>query len=201
MKTIIARNRLIELGNSLAGIVEGNRKLSAPPFKKNNFMGVFKNIAGFTFGRLTAVKRVGQSEDGKAVWLCRCECENETKVRIRNLQNGNTRSCGCLKKEKATTHGLKKHSLWGTWNNMKQRCGNKNNKDFRHYGGRGIAICNEWHNDFKMFYDWAISNGWQKGLTIDRVDNNGNYEPNNCRWVTMKEQNRNQRSRVKKDGL
>lgn len=126
-----------------------------------------------------------------------CDCGTTKTVNLGNLKNGKIKSCGCLKvknnREKLTTHGLTKHSLFGRWKNITQRCNNKNNAAHKSYGGRGIAICDEWKNDFKAFYDWCMANGYEKGLQIDRINNNGNYEPSNCRFVTAKENTRNSR--------
>lgn len=91
-------------------------------------------------------------------------------------------------------HGLRHDPLYGVWANMKNRCYNKNDPHYERWGGRGITVCKEWKNNFKSFYDWAVANGYRKGLTLDRIDNNGNYEPSNCRWSTIKEQNRNKRN-------
>ena len=91
-------------------------------------------------------------------------------------------------------HGLRKHPLYSVWANIKTRCFNRNNSHYERWGGRGITMCNEWKNSFKAFYNWAMSNGYQEGLTIDRIDNDGNYEPSNCRWVTVKIQNSNKRN-------
>lgn len=91
-------------------------------------------------------------------------------------------------------HGLRHDPLYSVWANMKNRCYNKNDPHYERWGGRGITVCKEWRNNFKLFYDWAVANGYRKGLTLDRIDNNGNYEPSNCRWSTIKEQNRNKRN-------
>ena len=128
-------------------------------------------------------------------YLCECECGKKAIIEKNRLKTGRTKSCGCLRKEIISkikgTHHLTKTRIFRIWDCMKTRCLNKNYTYFKHYGGRGITICDEWKNDFKQFYDWAINNGYAENLTIDRIDVNGNYEPSNCRWVTMKQQRRN----------
>lgn len=126
-----------------------------------------------------------------------CHCGNVFETTIRNIKGDHTKSCGCKTKELLSNsnhkHGLRKHPLYGIWCDMKQRCFNKNDIEYINYGGRGITVCDEWKTDFKTFYGWAISNGYKKGLTLDRKDNDGNYEPDNCRWTTKTIQSRNRR--------
>lgn len=153
-------------------------------------MGKIKDLAGQKFGRLTAIEYLGKNK-----WLCKCECGNEVEVRGTFLQNGHTQSCGCYHKEQAraysTKHGMKGTRLYRIWNRMKDRCNNVNNYDYARYGERGIKVCDAWLTDFEAFHDWAMNNGYQDGLTIDRIDVDGNYEPDNCRWATSKQQARN----------
>ena len=126
-------------------------------------------------------------------------CGNEFRTQINNVKNGNTKSCGCYTKRRASethkTHGLWSTKLYRIWASIKDRTLNPKNKHYLDYGGRGITICDDWKNDFKSFYDWAMSNGYEedKGLSIDRIDNDGNYCPENCRWTTQTIQTRNQR--------
>lgn len=161
-------------------------------------MSRVKDLTNQRFGRLTVLEFKGVSKSRSALWLCKCDCGNVKIVRSRDLVREHVKSCGCLKTElpskRFSTHKLSKHRLYKIWDAMKHRCLNPNSSGFYKYGGRGITICDEWKNDFKAFYDWAMNNGYGEGLTIDRIDNNGNYRPNNCRWVDVKIQGRNKRN-------
>ena len=122
-------------------------------------------------------------------------CGNEFKALVQHINSGHSKSCGCYKSESRKTHGLGSTRLYNTWSKLKDRVFNLKSKDYYNYGGRGITICEEWKNDFKSFYDWAMLNGYSDELSIDRIDNDGNYCPENCRWTTRTVQNRNQRKR------
>lgn len=153
------------------------------------------DLTGQKFGRLTVVERaedyVGKSGNRKVRWLCKCECGKEAIIRGCDLKDGHTKSCGCDPKRHNKKHGLGGTRLYSTWNGMKRRCSNPNDKEYKNYGGRGVKVCDEWIDDFTKFYNWAVSHGYDDNLTIDRIDVNGNYEPSNCRWVTMKTQQNN----------
>lgn len=150
-----------------------------------------KNMKGVRFGRLVALEHVGFASNGATLWRCKCDCGNETIVRQCNLNSGKTRSCGCLDidntKEANTTHGKSGTRLYNIWSKIKERCYNSNRPAYKNYGRKGVVMCDEWRNDFQVFYDWAMVNGYQNNLTIDRINSNGNYEPSNCRWLTLSE--------------
>ena len=145
------------------------------------------DLSGQRFNRLTVIKRSEfQSSRIHPEWLCVCDCGNETLVRGHNLRNGNTKSCGCLKDGNARTHDASTTRLAHIWYGIRKRCHNNNAHNYRRYGGRGIELCKEWQN-FESFMDWAFGHGYADDLTIDRIDNDGNYEPSNCHWVTKSE--------------
>ena len=142
-----------------------------------------------------------EKRNGKPYWLCECDCGKEKIICEYNFTSGATQSCGCKKRNQITKmnkgnikHGQRNTRLYKIWCGMKYRCYNPNSDEYGIYGGRGIVICDEWKEDFQSFYNWAISNGYKYDLTIDRIDVNGNYEPSNCRWVTMKTQENNKRN-------
>lgn len=161
-------------------------------------------MIGKRFGRLTVIAEAGRESNGGFSWVCQCDCGQITKpISGGNLRRNIIKSCGCLRREIAVERGsaTRKHGMYNTrihyiWANMKSRCYNPKNSHFDSYGARGITVCEEWLNSFEAFYDWAMSSGYADNLTIDRIDVNGNYCPENCRWATIADQNRNKRNSI-----
>lgn len=166
-------------------------------------MGQYKDQTGKRFGRVVVLERAENSACGRTRQRCKCDCGKIFVTDTQNLVNGDCQSCGCLKKELLgsahRTHGLSKEAIYAVWCDMRHRCENPNHHGYKYYGGRGISVCEEWHK-FEVFYAWAISSGYAKGLTIERKDVNDNYCPENCTWITMKEQMRNKRNVVLYEG-
>lgn len=142
------------------------------------------------FGKLTVI----EIKKGRLVKV-KCDCGNIKEVRKHDVKNNRTKSCGCIRKNNPNSlkHGLSGTKLYVVFKAMKQRCYNKKCKDYSEYGNRGIIIYQEWLNDYTKFHSWALNNGYKEGLYIDRKNNNGNYEPGNCRWISNKENANNTR--------
>ena len=151
---------------------------------------------GHVYHSLTVVDRAGNKGE-KVLWNCICNCGGTTTATSSDLTTGNTRSCGCLRvetsRESLTTHGWSKTRLHRTWCGIKNRCQNANASDYSYYGGRGILMYQDWSDSFEVFKNWALVTGYTDTLTIERVDVNGNYCPENCTWVTQQVQTRNRR--------
>lgn len=152
----------------------------------------FKDLTGQTFGYLTVIERVYDPAYKRVHWRCMCKCGNETIVTGDALTTGKTSSCGCKVYEtKNQTHGLRHTRIYSIWCGMKKRCYNPAEKSYTRYGAKGITVCEEWLHDFMAFYKWSMDNGYTDKLTIDRIDNSKGYSPDNCRWITHAEQQRN----------
>lgn len=160
------------------------------------------DLTGERFGRLTVLKEAERSKSGKRMWKCRCDCGKIITTRQSDLRAGKSKSCGCVSLEKSRRrlykHGMNNTPILNVYHGMKQRCLNPNDSSYENYGGRGITICDEWNGEDGSinFLNWAMENGYAEGLSIDRIDNDKGYSPDNCRWATRQEQNSNKRNSI-----
>ena len=156
---------------------------------------------GTRFGRWTILQYSGYKNHNRQ-WLCKCDCGTEKNVSQSLLTKGLSTSCGCYRKEYLsklnTTHNGSNTRLYAIWNKIKDRCYKQKSKDYKNYGARGIIVCNEWLNSFESFRDWALQNNYKENLTIERKNVNGSYEPDNCTWITIQEQQQNKRPPISK---
>lgn len=156
------------------------------------------NLIGQRFGRWTVIEPA-ENKNGLTMWLCRCDCGTEKTVRTSHLKSGRSKSCGCHQYDHLRNkpgnypEEVRIKRLYRIWKNILRRCQSNNYPGYKNYGGRGIIVCEDW-NDYVLFARWALDHGYSKDLTIDRIDINGNYTPDNCRWVTMLEQSHNKRN-------
>lgn len=144
----------------------------------------YNDLTGLRFGKLVAIQTVSKAKSGNWIWECQCDCDKKVNVNGSKLKSGHTKSCGCLK---TSQNGLSQTRIYRIWRGMIARCENYLNDNYYWYGFKGISVCDEWH-DFQLFYKWVLSSGYERGLTIDRINSDDNYYPENCRWVSQKRQ-------------
>lgn len=159
-------------------------------------MGTKVDLRGQRFGRWFVLEETNERKCGSVMWLCKCDCGTVRTVSSNSLRMGKSLSCGCYNRDVTTKHGMGRTRLHGIWGNMRYRCQNPHAINAERYVDRGIKVCDEWANNFEAFAKWALANGYSDELSLDRIDNNGNYESSNCRWATLKEQGRNKRNNV-----
>ena len=182
-----------ELGISKHYITEIVKRFGLKHSEKFHRRGI-ENLSGKRFGRLTVLKISGNDKSGGLRYSCICDCGNLHVANARNLRKGEVRSCGCLVGEsRFSKHNGSYDRLYHIWIGIKSRCFSPNTCNYRHYGGRGITMCEEWRTDYTIFRDWALAHGYDDNLTIERVNNNGNYCPENCIWTSQFRQNNNSR--------
>lgn len=158
-------------------------------------MSKLQDLTGQRFGMLTVIERA-ENKSGRTAWKCQCDCGKTSNVLAVNLVRGYTKSCGCnVYKDRNKKHGMSKTRVYKIWKSIHFRCNNPNSNSYKNYGGRGITVCKEW-DTFEEFYKWALNNGYSDELTIDRINNDKGYSPDNCRWADLHTQARNRRNTI-----